>query len=165
MESCIIIRGPAGVGKTTIAKRLSRDLNADYFSFDAIMEEKKLDTIIGDGIPSENFVKANDIIIPMIMQKKRVVLDGCFYRKEQISHLLNKLKTKVDIFTLDASIGECLKRNQTRKKPMTEDSIKQVHNLVSKIKIGITINTSAKSIKQIVAEILKNEFRTISKSN
>ncbi len=82
MEICIIIRGPAGVGKTTIAKKLSRDLNADHFSFDTIMEENKLDTVIGDGISSENFVKANEIIIPMIMQKRRVVLDGCFYRKK-----------------------------------------------------------------------------------
>ena len=156
MEICIIIRGPAGVGKTTIAKKLARNLNADYFSFDAIMEENKLDTVIGDGIPSENFVKANEIIIPMIMQKRRVVLDGCFYRKKQINHLSNKLKTKFYIFTLDANIAECLKRNQTRKNPMTGDNIKQVHNLVSEIKIGITINTSEKSIQQIVTEILSH---------
>ena len=54
MEYCIIIRGPAGVGKTTIAKELARNLDADYFSFDEIMEENKLDTIVGDGIPSKN---------------------------------------------------------------------------------------------------------------
>ncbi len=70
--------------------------------------------------------------------------------------MLNKLNTKFYIFTLDANIDECLKRNQTRKKPMTEDNIKQVHNLVSKIKIGITINTLGKSIQQIVTEILNH---------
>ena len=92
MEYCIIIRGPAGVGKTTIAKKLARNLDADYFSFDEIMEINKLDTIIGEGIPSENFVKANEILLDLIKNKKRVVLDGCFYRKEQIDHLLNNLK-------------------------------------------------------------------------
>lgn len=154
MEYCIIIRGPAGVGKTTIAKELTKNLNADYFSFDEIMEINKLDTIIGDGIPSGNFVKANEIILNLIREKKRVVLDGCFYRRKQIRHLLNNLKTKVYIFTLDADIAECSKRNKTRKNSLTDKDVKQVHNLVSKIKIGINIDTNGKSVNQIVSEIL-----------
>ncbi|MHA1687075.1 MAG: AAA family ATPase [Candidatus Heimdallarchaeaceae archaeon] len=153
MEYCIIIRGPAGVGKTTIAKKLARDLNADYISFDEIMEINKLDTIVGDGIPSKNFIKANEIILGLIKNKKRVVLDGCFYRKKQIEHLLNNLKTKVHIFTLDADIPECSKRNKTRMNSLADEDIKQVHNLVSKIKIGIIINTTGESIKQVVSKI------------
>jgi shikimate kinase len=156
MEYCIIIRGAAGIGKTTIAKELARNLNADYFSFDEIMEVNKLDTIVGDGIPSENFVKANEIILDLIKNKERVLLDGCFYRKEQIDHLLNNLKAKVYIFTLKANVAECSERNKTRMNPLADDDIKQVHNLVSKIKIGITINTSGKSIKQIVSDILNH---------
>ena len=156
MEYCIIIRGPAGVGKTTIAKELARNLNADYFSFDEIMETNKLDTIVGDGIPSKNFVKANIIILDLIRNKKRVVLDGCFYRKKQINNLLNNLKTKVHIFTLNADITECSEKNKTRINSLADEDIKQVHNLVSIIKIGIMINTVGKSIKQIVSEILNH---------
>lgn len=156
MEYCIIIRGPAGVGKTTIAKELARTLNADYFSFDEIMEINKLDTIVGDGIPSENFVKANEIILNLIREKKRVVLDGCFYRRKQISHLLKNIKTKVHIFTLDADIAECSKRNKTRKNSLTGEDVKQVHNLVSKIKIGINIDTTGKDTKLILSEILNH---------
>ena len=156
MEYCIIIRGSAGVGKTTIAKELARNLNADYFSFDEIMETNKLDTIVGDGIPSKNFVKANKLILDLIRNKKRVVLDGCFYRKKQINNLLNNLKTKVHIFTLNADITECSERNKTRINPLADEDIKQVHNLVSRIKIGIMINTVGKSIKQIVSEILNH---------
>lgn len=159
MEYCIIIRGPAGVGKTTIAKELTKNLNADYFSFDEIMKVNKLDTIIGDGIPSENFVKANEIILDLTRDKERVILDGCFYRKEQINHLLNSLKTKVHIFTLNASIIECSERNKTRINPLADEDIKQVHNLVSRIKLGITINTSGKSIKEIVSDILNHMNR------
>lgn len=134
MEYCIIVRGPAGVGKTTIAKELARNLNSDYFSFDEIMEINKLDTIVDDGIPSENFVKANKIILDLIRNKERVILDGCFYRKEQIDHLLNNLKTKAHIFTLNADITKCSERNKTRINPLTDDDIKQVYNLVSRIK-------------------------------
>lgn len=154
MEYCIIIRGPAGVGKTTIAKELARNLDADYFSFDEIMEANKLDTIIGDGIPSKNFVKANEIVLDLIKNKDRVILDGCFYRKEQLDHLLHNIKAKVYIFTLNADVTECSERNKMRVNSLADEDIKQVHNLVSKIKIGRIINTSGKSIKQIVSEIL-----------
>src|SRR3989344_2167106 len=154
MEYCIIIRGPAAVGKTTIAKELARTINADYFSFDEIMEINRLDTIVGDGIPSDNFVKANKILLPLLIGKKRIVLDGCFYRKKQINHLLKNLKTKVYIFTLDAEAIECSKRNKTRKDSLTDADIKQVHDLVSRVKAGVIINTTGKSVKQIVSEIL-----------
>jgi tRNA uridine 5-carbamoylmethylation protein Kti12 len=150
----IIIRGSAGVGKTTIAKELAKASKADYFSFDVIMKENKLDSIIGDGIPAENFVKANEILFSLISSKKIVVIDGCFYRKKQIDHLLNKFKDNVHIFTLDADITECLKRNKNRDNPMTEDSIRQVHHLVSNLQVGIKINTDSKTIHEIVSEIL-----------
>lgn len=152
----IIIRGSAGVGKTTIAKELAKALNAEYFSFDVIMKENKLDTIIGDGIPAENFVKANEIIMSLIKSKNKVVLDGCFYRKKQVDHLLNKFKDKIHIFTLDADINECLKRNKTRNNPMQENSIRQVYQLVSNLQLGIKINTDGKTIQEIVSEILNH---------
>jgi len=154
MEYCIIIRGPAGVGKTTIAKELARNLNADYFSFDEIMETNKLDTIVGDGIPSKNFVKANILILDLIRNKKRVVLDGCFYRKKQINNLLNNLKTKVHIFTLNADITECSEKNKTRINSLADEDIKQVHNLVSRFDYGTIVNTENKNLHQVVKEIL-----------
>lgn len=156
MEYCILIRGPAGVGKTTIAKELARSINADYFSFDKIMEKNRLDNIVRNGIPSKNFIKANEIILHLIREKKRVVLDGCFYRKKQINHLLKNLKTKVYIFTLDADVTECSKRNKSRKNSLTDEAIKQVHDLVSRIKVGIIINTAEKNVKHIISEILSH---------
>ena len=158
LKFIIIIRGPAGVGKTTVAKKLASKLKADYFSFDKIMEENKLDAIVGDGIPSQNFVRANEIVISLIKQKNKVILDGCFYRKKQINHLLNNLKIKSYIFTLNADINECLKRNKTRKNPMAEEDIKQVHNLVYNLEIGTRIDTTNKSVQQIVSEILDQKL-------
>ena len=156
MKRCIIIRGSAGIGKTTIAKKLANALKADYFSIDYLMRKNNLDTIVGDGIPSKNFIQANEILIPLIKQKNTVIIDGCFYRKEQIDHLLNNLKTKIRIFTLHADLAECLKRNNMRIKPLTDTNVKQVHILVSNLKIGTNINTDEKDIQQIVSEILNH---------
>jgi len=156
MSYCIIIRGPAGVGKTTIAKELSNYIFADYISFDEIMSLNKLDIIVGDGIPSENFVKANEIVITMIKNKTKVVLDGCFYRKEQIDHLLKNLKSEIIIFTLNATLAECLERNKYREHKLSDENIEQVYLLVSKLKLGILINTSGKNSKQVVLELLNH---------
>jgi len=39
----VIIRGPLGVGKSTIAKRLSRKIKAEYVPFDFSLEKLGLD--------------------------------------------------------------------------------------------------------------------------
>ena len=154
MSYYIIIRGPASVGKTAIAKKLSKILDAYYISYDDIMRKNKIDVIEGDGISSKNFIEANKIILPMIEQKEVVVLDGCFYRKKQIEHLLSKLKENIYIFTLTADIGECLIRNKKRKNPMTKKAIFEVHNLVSKLDKGIKIQTTGKTIEEVVETIM-----------
>ena len=56
----VIIRGPAGVGKSTIAKAIAKKLGALYISFDEILSKHNLDIIEGDGISAENFVRGNE---------------------------------------------------------------------------------------------------------
>jgi len=156
MEYCIIIRGPAGIGKTTISKELAKAIDAKYFSFDKIMKDNKLDDIVGDGIAAENFVKANEIILSEMKKHKRVVLDGCFYRKKQMEHLLHKLSSKVFIFTLLADITECHKRNLSRKNPLSKENVKQVYDLVCKLKVGTDIRVRNKEVHTVVSEIISH---------
>lgn len=158
MTYYLIIRGPAGVGKSAIAKELARILNAYHISFDDVMRQKKLDVIKGEGIPAKNFIEANKIVLPDAIKKLKsgriVVFDGCFYREEQLTHLLENLPFKYFIFSLKASIEECLSRNQTRKQPMTKEAIVAVHELVSRKDHGQVIDTNKKAVKEIVSEIL-----------
>ena len=89
MKKIIIIRGPLGVGKTTVAKILSRNLNADYLSLDQILKENNLESV--DGIPLKNFLTANEIICNLVNNsEKSFIIDGCFYYQEQIDDLVNK---------------------------------------------------------------------------
>ncbi len=156
----IIIRGPAGIGKSTIAKKLAKVLNAHHFSFDEILENNKLDSIKGDGISAENFVKANKLILPkakeMIKNDKIIIFDGCFYRKKQLDHLKKNLAYKHYVFSLKAPLKECFARNKTRKKPMAKKEIENVYTLVSKLKEGINIETTNKSISNVTKEVLKH---------
>ncbi len=160
MNYFIVIRGPAGVGKSEVAKNLSRYLKGLSISFDRLMKKNKLDTIKGDGIPIEGFIKANNIVIAKakksLNNNKTVIFDGCFYRKEQYEHLKKNLPYRHFAFSLKASLKDCQLRNRRRGIKMTEKAIKDVYALVSRTKIGTSIETSKKSVKAVVEEILNH---------
>jgi adenylate kinase family enzyme len=63
----ILIRGPLGVGKTTIAKQLCQRLDGCYISVDAILDEHGLDRV-KNGIPARNFIKAKLLALPNARQ-------------------------------------------------------------------------------------------------
>jgi cytidylate kinase len=152
----VIIRGPAAVGKSTISKIVAERIGALYISLDEVLSKHNLDIIEGDGISVNNFIKGNEIAMDMIKQlkPKAIVLDGCFYREGQMEHILKNLKGRHFIFTLKAKVDECILRNQERGNPMSKDAIHDVFKLVSKKDYGIIIDTSGKTINQIVEEIL-----------
>ena len=56
MSYYIIVRGPAGVGKSVVARKLSRNLNAYHVLFDRIMRKNKLDKVRSKCIPESNFI-------------------------------------------------------------------------------------------------------------
>ncbi len=152
----VIIRGPAAVGKSTISKIVAKKINALHISFDDILSKHNLDTIEGDGISARNFIRGNEIALDVIKQLKpeAIVLDGCFYREEQMKHVLKNFIGKHFIFTLKAEVEDCIKRNKERGSPMPEEAIHDVFKLVSKKDYGTIINTSGKKIKRVAQEIL-----------
>lgn len=160
MAYCIIIRGPLGVGKTTIAKKLSKILKAKYISIDQALSKKGLDKIDKkkDCIPVENFIIAIESIIPKIkpvMKKNRIIVfDGNFYYRRQITHLKKNLDCKIYVFTIKASLDACIKRDSKRKNTYGKSSAEAVHKLVSRFDYGTRINTENKASGEVIKEIL-----------
>lgn len=156
--NCIIIRGSLGVGKTTIAKKLQRLLNAKYFSYDIILEKHNLDKKDND-FTAEDFIQANTVVLPEInaalKDRQNVILDGCFYFKEQIEHLEKKIIIKPIIFTLVAQLETCIKRDFLRKKSYGTDAAKEVYELIQKHTCGIHIETENKTEEEVLREIIK----------
>jgi len=153
----IIIRGPLGIGKTTISRALAEEIDAEYISIDEVLEKNNLDKIEGECIPAKNFLKANKLIVPkakkFLDNHKSLIFDGNFYHKEQIEDLIKNLKYKNYIFTLKASLKSCVERDKNRKSIYGEDATKAVYSIASKFDYGIEINTENKTIKEIVNEI------------
>ena len=158
----IIMRGPLGIGKSTIAQRLAEILHAEYVPIDLVLEKYSLDKVDKDAecIPAENFINADQIILPKIKEKmkegKIVIFDACFYHKEHIEHIIENLPFPHYVFTLKAPLEVCVKRDNERKKTHGKDAAAAVHHLVSKFDYGIVIDISEKNISQAVKEILSH---------
>ena len=157
MSKLIIIRGPLGVGKSTVAKKLTNQLDALYISIDDILVKNNLDVIEGESIPLRNFISANEIILPEIekaLKKRKVVVDGNFYFQEAIEDLKEKVGTSCEIFTLNASLKTCKQRNEERGNTHPEIAVVAVHNLVYRFEHRIGIDTENKTSNDVVQEIL-----------
>ena len=160
MSYYIIIRGPAGIGKSTIVVQLSKLLKGYNIAFDKILKENDLDYVVGEKcVPVHKFLAANKIVIPKAKEKLErghiVIFDGNFYHKLQIEDLISNLQFPYFVFTLKSDLNECFARNKTRSYPLDEQAIEDVFKLVSRFDYGVLIDTNAKTIYEVVQEIIK----------
>lgn len=158
MSYYIIIRGPLGCGKSTIAKRIAKKLKAKYIPIDRILDKYKLTNDKEKGyISQRSFIKANEIVAPevkLILDKdKLVVFDGNFYWKSQIEDLISRLKFKHYVFTLNAPLEICIERDSKREKIHGSDATKAVYKKSTEFDYGIKINIT-KPIDDCIKEIL-----------
>lgn len=162
MSFYIIIRGPLGIGKSTVASKLADILDGEYISMDDVLAKQGLDKVdhYAECIPVENFIKAQESILPEIKEKlgkgKIVIFDACFYHKEQIEHLIQNLPESHYVFTLKAPLEVCIERDSKRKKTYGKEAATAVHKFVSKFDYGIVIETNGKIAEETVKEILSH---------
>jgi len=149
----IIIRGPLGIGKSTISKIISERINAKYLSLDKILDENNL-IPEGEGIPLESFLNANKLILKEVTQNNLTIIDGCFYYKEQIEDLENSLKHNLIILSLTCSVEKCIERDSKREKVYGEDSARFVYMVTEKIKAGYYINTENLTTEETIEKAL-----------
>jgi len=153
----IIIRGPLGVGKTTVAKLLNQQLDGCCISVDGVLEQHGLDQC-KNGIPARNFIRANELALPQarqaLAQGKPVIFDGNFYYKTPIWHLRRSLPAPLVIFNLKASLEACIERDRGRTRVYGVDAASWVHYLVSRFEMGQPIDTEGKTSQQVAQELL-----------
>ena len=154
----IIIRGPLGCGKTTIAKALAARLSAEYVSMDEVIDTHGLDVDKEAGFISQNsFKRANafiyDIAKPLLDAKKPIVIDGNFYWQSQIDDLTQKLIYPHAIFTLDVPFEVCVERDKKRENSLGSDATKVVYEKTMSVDAGRKIDAT-QDLEKIVTEII-----------
>lgn len=159
----VVIRGPLGVGKSTISKEIAERLNASYISIDQVLEDNGLDNVSKkEGcIPAMNFIEANEIALPTITESLRrgqkVIVDGNFYHMEALTQLLEKANNyDTYIFTLKCLLEVCIQRDSQRTNPHGSGAAAAVHKLVSRFDSGICIQTEDQDLETTVNEVMSH---------
>ncbi|MFH1430112.1 MAG: ATP-binding protein [Candidatus Uhrbacteria bacterium] len=160
MTHFIIIRGPLGSGKSTIAQNLAKRIDARYISIDHELSDRGLDHMSADDecIPQEQFLKLNEALLPEVREAMRlgrsVILDGCFYFKEVIEDLFEKLEFPGKVFTLKVPVEVCIERDRGRATTFGEDAARAVHSLVSRFDYGESMDAT-QPLDEIINTILE----------
>ena len=160
MSYFIIIRGPLGCGKSTLAKKLAATLKAKLIQIDKILDDNNLTGDKEDGyISQRSFEKANSIIAPtakeLLERQTPIIFDGNFYWKSQIDDLLRQLPYPHLIFTLKAPLQVCIDRDAKRKTPHGKDATSAVYAKSTQFECGINIDAT-KNISTQLNEIISH---------
>jgi broad-specificity NMP kinase len=157
----IIIRGPLGIGKSSISEKLASKLKAVHIEYDRIVDDRGLNKDKEEGyISQKSFFKANEIAVvkakKLIDSGKIVIFDGNFYWKSQLDDLKKRLANyEGKVFTLKASVETCIKRDSRRDKTHGEMAARVVHKKSTEFDYGISIDTENKTPEEVVNEIKK----------
>ena len=150
MSYYIVVRGPLGVGKTTISAALAQSVGAVVISIDQIADKK------WDGGTVRLYVNANRLAAErtrsVLAHGTPVVFDGCFYWKTQIADLERRLAFPHEVFTLKAPLSVCIKRDSGRKVVFGTEAAEQVYRKVTRFEYGVAIDAT-QDIPTIVKEI------------
>lgn len=159
MERIIIIRGPAGIGKTTIGKLLKKKLgDCLLFNVDMICSD-----MIGDHPRKTKVRHAAHELCYMAAKKtptKNIIFERLFLDQEDIDHIIklfSKTKYKLIVITLKAPISRLVKQDSKRPGVLGSEDIKRLHSLFAKSNVETTgkiIEVRNKSVERIVDEII-----------
>jgi adenylate kinase family enzyme len=156
MVYCIIIRGPLGCGKSTIAEALAKKLKAKHIAIDNVLDENNIEEWENGYVALRSFLKANEISAGRakkdLEQGTPVIFDGNFYFKKQIEDLIRRLKFPHYIFTLKAPLEVCIARDSQRKTSFGKEAAEAVHKKVAEFDYGINIDVT-QPLDKIVKEI------------
>jgi len=117
----VVIRGPLGVGKSTVAESLAKRIEAEHISIDRILDEHGLEEWDGGYISQKSFLRANARAVErargFLDKGTPVIFDGNFYWKSQIEDLLIQLDYRHYVFSLKAPLSVCIERDSRRVPP------------------------------------------------
>lgn len=167
MSYWVLVRGPLGVGKSTVARRLSRAIGGRTWSIDAILEHERLEVWEEDRISLQSFRDANTTVVAEasahLARGTPAIVEGNFYWKEAIDDLIRRLPAPHYAFTLTAPLTVCVERDGRRpptppsRSPRAGDrlgpeAVAAVYRLVGAVPFGTPID-AAGSVESVVKAI------------
>ncbi|HZY69352.1 MAG TPA: AAA family ATPase [Thermoplasmata archaeon] len=152
----VIVRGPIGVGKTEVARRLARVLGALYISVDRILDRHRLERWRNGFIAQASFRRSNVFVAraaaPVLAAGRPVVVDGNFYWESQIEDLARRIRRPHLVASLDAPLRVCIARERGRGSNFGVADVTAVYRKAMTVTAGVPIDARG-PVSSIVASI------------
>jgi tRNA uridine 5-carbamoylmethylation protein Kti12 len=144
----IVLFGPAGAGKTSIADRLTKQLPNTYM-------------ISSDKFKRQTYDRIMREVEQELGRHKYIVVDGTFYKKnwrDRLREIIGSRDSMLTIF-VDCSLKTCLIRNRERTAVIPEKAIYTIwHRFERPKRPDVYINTDNFSIEEATNRILQDVF-------
>ncbi len=148
----IVLRGPLGVGKTTVSELLAKAIGAEPISVDRILDDHGFWEV---GHPSE-FLRANEVAAARAEEFLRigtpVIIDGNFYWKPVLEDLLGRLDYPHFVFTLSAPLQVCVERDGGRPNPHGPEAAREVFAKTTAFDFGTALDAD-RPLGEVVRDI------------
>jgi predicted kinase len=142
MSYYVVIRGPLGVGKSTVSAKLAKVMKGELVSIDRLLDEHGL---WESGRASE-FLQTNKFAAEVaevhLAEGRPVVFDGNFYWKSAIDDLERRLHYPHFVFTLEAPLALCVERDRLREKPYGAEAARQVFVKSTRFDRGVKLDAT-----------------------
>ncbi len=137
----VILRGPLGVGKTTVARALGRELRATVLSIDRLLTREPW-----DGGTERLFRRANRRAVPRALRAlaigRPVIVEGNFYWGRVLDELRDELPVRTWVIELRAPLATCIARDRARARSYGPDGARAVFAKVARVRRGYPVDAS-----------------------
>ena len=155
MTKAILLRGPAGVGKSTIGRQLQEQLPGSWANLDVDlfkhMISKKSSMFRSD--------TAHDVALyfleKLLQSNTNMVIEEIFKEPfyNQTLELFEKYNCEVLTVFLTATVDTVVQRDEARAKNKGEDTIRMLHDQIASLNEKLVIDTGQNTIQETVDRI------------